>query len=70
MLEAEKTLAAAVPALDTICEGIVTDIERLNVSAGRPREEWKTLFVAALALGLGDPKWPHARTNHDIRQFC
>jgi hypothetical protein len=51
VLDAEETLAASLPAMDFIIEGIEADLARLDVSAGRPKDEWKTLFVAALALG-------------------
>ena len=51
MLEAEETLAASLPAMDFITEGIEADLARLDVSAGLPKEEWKALFVAALAFG-------------------
>lgn len=54
VLEAEKTLGAAVPAIEIICEGVEADINRLNVSAGRPKDEWKVLFVAALGLGWSE----------------
>jgi hypothetical protein len=37
--------------MDFIIEGNEADLARLDVSAGRPKDEWKALFVAALALG-------------------
>ncbi len=44
-------MAESLPAMDFIIEGVEADIARLAVSAGRPKDEWKALFVAALALG-------------------
>ena len=51
VFDAEETMAASLPAIDFIIEGVEADIGRLAVSAGRPKDEWKALFVAALALG-------------------
>lgn len=44
-------MAASLPAIDFIIEGVEADVARLAVSAGRPKDEWKALFVAAIALG-------------------
>ena len=51
MFDAQEALAASLPAMDFIIEGVEADLARLDVSAGRPKDEWKALFVAALALG-------------------
>ena len=51
VFDAEETMAASLPAIDFIIEGVEADFARLAVSAGRPKDEWKALFVAALALG-------------------
>ena len=51
VFDAEDTMAESLPAMDFIIEGVEADIARLAVSAGRPKDEWKALFVAALALG-------------------
>jgi hypothetical protein len=51
VFDAEETMAASLPAIDFIIEGVEVDFARLAVSAGRPKDEWKALFVAALALG-------------------
>jgi hypothetical protein len=51
VFDAEETMAASLPAMDFIIEGVEADLARLAVSAGRPKDEWKALFVAALALG-------------------
>lgn len=47
---AEKTLESSVRAIDFIIDGVQADLSRLNVAAGRPKEEWKMIFVASLAL--------------------
>lgn len=51
VLDAEETMSAALPVMDFIIQGINADLARLGVSAGRPKDEWKLLFVAALAFG-------------------
>ncbi len=48
VFDAEETMAASLPAIDFIIEGVEADFARLAVSAGRPKDEWKALFVAAL----------------------
>lgn len=49
--DAGDTMAESLPAMDFIIQGVEADIARLAVSPGRPKDEWKVLFVAALALG-------------------
>lgn len=51
VFDAEDTMAESLPAMDFIIEGVEADIARLAVSAGRPKDEWKALFVASLAFG-------------------
>jgi hypothetical protein len=51
LILAEQELAKAVPAIDLMFAATKDDLDRVDLGSGRPREEWKTLFVAALAIG-------------------
>lgn len=54
VFDAERKIGESLAAMTFVIEGIDVELGRLNVSAGRPKEEWKALFVAALALGWED----------------
>jgi hypothetical protein len=51
LVVAEQDLTKVLPAIDLMISATKDDLSRVDAGPGRPREEWKTLFVTALAIG-------------------